>query len=76
MVFSVPILKHQTFFLQESTQYERIQLVPIDLGILGHIVPIYRTASVTGRVLFPVYHAEAAEAEAASVPWLVAICYE
>ena len=38
MVFSVPILKHQTFFLQESTQNERIQLVPIDLGILCHIV--------------------------------------
>ena len=44
MVCSVPILKHKTFFLQESTQNERIQLVPIDLGILCHNVPIYSTA--------------------------------
>ena len=50
MVFSVPILKHQTFFLQESTQNERIQLVPIDLGILCHIVPIYYTSKRAGNL--------------------------
>ena len=42
--FSAPILKHQTFFLQELTQNERIQPVPVDLGNLCHIVPIYLTA--------------------------------
>ena len=39
--FSAPILKHQTYFLQELTQNERIQPVPVDLGNLCHIVPIY-----------------------------------
>ena len=36
---SAPILKPQTFFLQESDQKERIQQIPVDLGILGHSVP-------------------------------------
>ena len=43
--FSAPILKHQTYFLQELTQNERIQPVPVDLGNLCHIVPIYRIVS-------------------------------
>ena len=41
--FSAPILKHQTYFLQELTQNERIQLDPVDLGNLCHFVPIYLT---------------------------------
>ena len=36
---SVPIFKHQTFFLQELYQNERIQQIPVDLDILGHFVP-------------------------------------
>ena len=36
---SAPIFKHQTFFLQELYQNERIQQIPVDLGILGHSVP-------------------------------------
>ena len=36
---SAPILKPQTFFLQELHQKERIQQIPVDLGILGHSVP-------------------------------------
>ena len=36
---SAPILKPQTFFLQELYQKERIQQIPVDLGILGHSVP-------------------------------------
>ena len=38
---SAPIFKHQTFFLQELYQNERIQQIPVDLGILGHSVPSY-----------------------------------
>ena len=40
---SVPIFKHQTFFLQELYQNERIQQIPVDLDILGHSVPSYCT---------------------------------
>ena len=38
---NAPIFKHQTFFLQELTQNQRIQLGPVDLGILCHSVSIY-----------------------------------
>ena len=41
MFSSAPILKPQTFFLQELHQKERIQQIPVDLGILGHSVPSY-----------------------------------
>ena len=44
---SVPIFKHQTFFLQELYQNERIQQIPVDLGILGHSVPSYCIAHHT-----------------------------
>ena len=34
---------------------------------------VFLTASVTERILFPVYHAVAASSEGASVLWLVAV---
>ena len=48
---SVPIFKHQTFFLQELYQNERIQQIPVDLDILGHSVPSYSTGNHFNFVL-------------------------
>ena len=39
---------------------------------LLHQTVVFLIASVTGRVLFPLYHAEAASSADASVLWLVA----
>ena len=56
----------------EFVRLQRSRLCGSLLSSRLHQTVVILTASVTGRVVFPLYHAEAASSADASVLWLVA----